>query len=87
MSLRGPTPQALRRAQSASCDGTDGTDGTDGQQKCPSIFFILCGKFEKVYIILLSRDLKNKKVVHHSPALRARRKACGAGPRRDIVDA
>ena len=31
-------------------DGRTGrTDGTDGQQKCPSIFFILCGNLEHVY--------------------------------------
>ena len=31
MSLRGPAPQALRRARSASCDGTGRTGRTDGR--------------------------------------------------------
>ena len=30
-------------------DGTDGRDGWDGDQKCPLIFFILCGYIDKVY--------------------------------------
>ena len=47
MSLRGPALQALRRTRSASCDGTD---GTDGQQKCPSIFIILCGYKKHVHM-------------------------------------
>ena len=31
---------------------TDGTDGLDGDQKCPLIFFILCGYIDKVYTYL-----------------------------------
>ena len=50
--LRGPATQHLNNeARSAEFDGTDGTDGrTDGNQKCPSMFFILCGHLEHVYI-------------------------------------
>ena len=33
-------------------DGTDGREGTDGQQKCPSIFFILCRYIDNVYVYL-----------------------------------
>ena len=36
-------------------DGTGRTDGkgrTDGQQKCPSIFFILCRYIDYVYVNL-----------------------------------
>ena len=51
MSLRGPAPQALRRARSASLMGWGGM-GSDGNQKCPSIFFILCGYIDDVYIYL-----------------------------------
>ena len=35
------------------CDGTDGRDGRDGrdgQQKCPSIFLILCEYIGHVYV-------------------------------------
>ena len=45
MSLRGPTPQALGRARSASCDGLGSDDnhfdgvGSDGNQKCRFFFF------------------------------------------------
>ena len=35
------------RREAPSCGGTDGQ--TDGQQKCPSIFFKLCGHLEHVY--------------------------------------
>ena len=30
----------------------DGTDGLDGPEKCPLIFFILCGYIDKVYTYL-----------------------------------
>ena len=33
-------------------DGMDGWDGWMGYQKCPSIFFILCGYIHKVYTYL-----------------------------------
>ena len=35
-------------------DGWDGMDGWDGTeyQKCPSMFFILCGYIDKVYTYL-----------------------------------
>ena len=49
MSLRGPAAQHLNNeARRAEFDGT----GRTGYQKCPSIFFILCGYIEHVYIYL-----------------------------------
>ena len=53
-------PKAWASAQ-REFDGTDGgygtvgTDGTDGDQKCPSMFFILCWNIEHVYIYLYTK--------------------------------
>ena len=53
MSLRGPVLTLTSRREAPSCDrtGGDSRDGTDGQQKCPSIFFMLCEHLEHVYIL------------------------------------
>ena len=40
------------------CDGT-GRDGREGNKKCPSMFFILCGHLEHVYIFLYITRNKN----------------------------
>ena len=45
----GPSANPYVEARSAEL-WWDGTDGTDGQQKCPSLFFILCGYIEHVYV-------------------------------------
>ena len=48
MSLRGSGQDLHNEARRAEFDGMDGWDGT-GYQKCPLIFFILCGYIDKVY--------------------------------------
>ena len=44
----GSSENPYGEAQSAEVNGTGWTDGT-GYQKCPLIFFILCGSIDKVY--------------------------------------
>ena len=52
ISLRGPKEDLHSERASASLRmGWDGMDGTE-YQKCPLIFFILCGYIDKVYTYL-----------------------------------
>ena len=54
----GPAQDLHNDARSAEFDGTDGWDGWDGwdgDQKCPSIFFIICGYIDYVYIYLYTK--------------------------------
>ena len=47
----GSSDSASKPSAKREFDGT-GRDGTDGDQKCPSIFFILCEYIDKVYTYL-----------------------------------
>ena len=73
MSLRGPVPTPTTEARRAEFDGTG---RTDGNQKCPSMFFILCGNIEHVYIYTC---IQNKSCRQHSYGFQNLMSSWGSG--------